>query len=111
MLLYARASCVAGPDETAGRELQGLANKWIRSMEKERGLLVIKLTDASFLRILENAIAFGKPVLLENVPEYLDASLEPLLQRQTFKQGAAMLQMCLRCVSMQHTAHCTAIPL
>ncbi len=29
---------------------------------------------------------FGKPVLMENVMEALDASLEPLLQRQTFKQ-------------------------
>jgi dynein heavy chain, axonemal len=43
-------------------------------MEKSRGLLVIKLTDSGFLRTLENAIAFGKPVLLENVPEALDAS-------------------------------------
>jgi dynein heavy chain len=29
-------------------------------------------------------------VLLENVMETLDASLEPLLQRQTFKQGGAL---------------------
>ncbi len=35
-------------------------------------------------------IQFGKPVLLENVMESLDASLEPLLQRQTFKQGGAL---------------------
>lgn len=46
----------------------------------------IKLTDANYLRTLENAIQFGKPVLLENVMESLDASLEPLLQKQTFKQ-------------------------
>ncbi len=26
--------------------MQGLANKWVRAMEKERGLLVIKLTGA-----------------------------------------------------------------
>ena len=66
---------------------QGLANKWIRAMEKEAGLLVVKLSDANYLRTLENAVQFGKPVLLENVMESLDASLEPLLQRQTFKQG------------------------
>lgn len=35
---------------------QGLANKWIRGMEKENGLLVVKLTDSNFLRTLENAI-------------------------------------------------------
>lgn len=56
-------------------------------MEKEGGLQVIKLTDANYLRTLENAIQFGKPVLLENIAETLDASLEPLLQKQTFKQG------------------------
>ncbi len=31
-------------------------------MEKEAGLLVVKLTDGNYLRTLENAIQFGKPV-------------------------------------------------
>lgn len=66
---------------------QGQGNKWIRNMEKEAGLDIIKLTDKDFLRSLENAIRFGKPVLLENVGEKLDPALEPVLLRQTFKQG------------------------
>jgi len=65
---------------------QGQANKWIRNMEKANSLEVIKLTDPSYLRTLENAIQFGKPVLLENAPEELDPSLEPLLQKQIFKE-------------------------
>ncbi|KAK3261578.1 hypothetical protein CYMTET_29517 [Cymbomonas tetramitiformis] len=69
------------------------ANKWIRGMWKEAGLLVIKLTDGDYLRTLENAVQFGKPVLLENIGETMDASLEPLLDKQTFKQGGAM---CIR---------------
>jgi len=48
---------------------------------------VIKLTDADYIRTLENSIQFGNPVLLENVGEELDPSLEPLLLKQTFKQG------------------------
>jgi len=68
---------------------QGAANKFIRNMEKDRGLIVVKLTDANFLRTLENAMPFGKPVLMENVGEALDASLESLLLKQTFKQGGA----------------------
>lgn len=48
---------------------------------------VIKLTDADYIRTLENSIQFGTPVLLENVGEDLDPSLEPLLLKQTFKQG------------------------
>lgn len=66
---------------------QGQANKWIKSLEKERGLDVIRLSNSDFVRTLENAIRFGKPVLLENVGEELDAILESILLKQTFKQS------------------------
>ena len=39
------------------------------------------------MRTLENSIQFGTPVLIENVGEELDPSLEPLLLKQIFKQG------------------------
>ncbi|CAL8305136.1 unnamed protein product [Lota lota] len=65
---------------------QGQANKWIKNMEKANQLAVIKLSDANFMRVLENSIQFGTPVLLENVGEELDAVLEPVLLKQTFKQ-------------------------
>lgn len=55
-------------------------------MEKDAQLLVIKRSDGNYMRTLENAVQFGKPVLLENVGETLDAALEPLLLKQTFKQ-------------------------
>lgn len=110
---------------------QGQANKWVKAMEVEHNLQVlrttpcpagasepletltssfarwymhpkqllnllppppartqvVKLTDGDYLRTLENAIQFGLPVLLENVMEELDPSLEPLLLKQIFKQG------------------------
>ncbi|VDN35821.1 unnamed protein product [Dibothriocephalus latus] len=66
---------------------QGQANKWIKNMEKEAGIVVVKLTDSDYMRKMENSIQFGIPVLLENVAEELDPVLEPLLLRQTFKQG------------------------
>ncbi|PIK59401.1 putative dynein heavy chain 7, axonemal isoform X2 [Apostichopus japonicus] len=72
---------------------QGQANKWIKNMEKANNLHIIKLTDADFVRTLENCIQFGTPVLLENVAEELDPLLEPLLLKQTFKQGGAI---CIR---------------
>uniref|UniRef100_A0A3Q3X362 Dynein heavy chain ATP-binding dynein motor region domain-containing protein n=1 Tax=Mola mola TaxID=94237 RepID=A0A3Q3X362_MOLML len=43
------------------------------------------------MRTLENCIQFGTPLLLENVGEELDPSLEPLLLKQTFKQGCIRL--------------------
>ncbi|XP_051998583.1 dynein axonemal heavy chain 7 [Xyrauchen texanus] len=72
---------------------QGQANKWLKNMEKSNSLHVIKLTDADFVRTLENCIQFGTPVLLENVGEELDPILEPLLLKQTFKQGGSI---CIR---------------
>ena len=55
-------------------------------MEKDLKLQIIKLSDANYTRNLENAIQFGTPVLLENVGEELDPSLEPILLKSTFKQ-------------------------
>uniref|UniRef100_A0A7S0PNJ6 Dynein heavy chain n=1 Tax=Micromonas pusilla TaxID=38833 RepID=A0A7S0PNJ6_MICPS len=68
---------------------QGQANKWIKNMCKESGIDVIKLSNKDYLRTLANAIRFGRAVLLENIGEQLDAALEPLLQKQTFKQGGS----------------------
>ena len=70
---------------------QDQANTWIRTMERSNGLKVIKLSDKNFLRTLENSIRTGTPVLLEEVEEALDPSLEPILLKQTFKQGGRLL--------------------
>ena len=66
---------------------QGQANKWIKNMERENRLAVIKLTDPNYARTLENSIQFGTPVLIENIGEELDPLLEPVLLKLTFKQG------------------------
>ncbi|GAB1599972.1 hypothetical protein Ahia01_000274700 [Argonauta hians] len=65
---------------------QGQANKWIKNMEKNNQLSIIKLSDANYVRALENCIQFGMPLLLENVGEELDPLLEPVLTKTTFKQ-------------------------
>ncbi|MEW5313906.1 MAG: hypothetical protein WDW38_005438 [Sanguina aurantia] len=70
---------------------QGQANKWVKNMERDHDLRVIKLTDSDYMRTLENAVQFGLPILLENVGEELDPSLEPLLLKQLFKQGGLSL--------------------
>lgn len=70
---------------------QGQANKWVKNSEKDNKLNIIKLTDDDYMRTLENCIQFGSPLLLENVGEELDPSLEPLLLKQTFKQGAKIV--------------------
>ncbi|XP_037670654.1 dynein heavy chain 3, axonemal isoform X2 [Choloepus didactylus] len=65
---------------------QGQANKWIKNMEKTNKLSVIKFSDSNYVRTLENALQLGTPVLLENIGEELDAFIEPILLKATFKQ-------------------------
>lgn len=70
---------------------EGQANKWVKNSERENKLNVIKLTDVDYMRTLENCIQFGTPVLLENVGEELDPSIEPLLLKQIYKQGTVTI--------------------
>jgi dynein heavy chain len=72
---------------------QGQANKWVKNMEKKNKLEIIKLTDADYVRTLENAITFGSPILIEDVKEELDPILDSILQKQTFKSGGSL---CIR---------------
>lgn len=69
---------------------QSQANIWVKNMEKENSLSIIRLTQHDYMRVLENAIQFGQPALLENVEEELDAVLEPILLKQTFKHAGAV---------------------
>lgn len=66
---------------------QGQANKWIKNCEKVNSIRICKLSDPDFMRKMEQCISFGTPMLLENVVEELDPSLQPILQKTTFKQG------------------------
>lgn len=70
---------------------QEQANRWIRSMEGKNDLKIVKLTDSNFMRVLENAIRVGKPVLLEEVGETLDPTLGPILMKHTFMQAGRTL--------------------
>jgi dynein heavy chain len=70
---------------------QGQGNRWIRNFKKENNIGIIKLSTPNFLRTLEMGIREGSAILLENVEESLDPSLEPVLLKQTFKKGGQLL--------------------
>lgn len=59
---------------------------------------VCALTDKDVMRRVENSIRFGQPLLLEGVAETLDAALEPLLLRRTFKSAG------VTCIRLGDTA-------
>ena len=65
---------------------QGQANKWVREMcGSELKIIDLKMKD--FLRDVENGITYGLPVLLQDVLEELDPSLEPVLSKAIIKVG------------------------
>eukprot|EP00106_Octopus_bimaculoides_P014248 XP_014781690.1 PREDICTED: dynein heavy chain 2, axonemal-like [Octopus bimaculoides] len=66
---------------------QGQAIKWIKRMEGKNGLKIIDLQQSDFMRNLEKAIQYGLPVLLQNVQETLDPSLDPILFKSVVKIG------------------------
>ncbi|XP_053982803.1 dynein axonemal heavy chain 7 [Hylaeus volcanicus] len=66
---------------------QSQANKWIRNMEKQNELEIVKLTDDGYMNIIEQALEYGKPVLIENVLEELVAPLDPILMKSIYKMA------------------------
>ncbi|XP_030372078.1 dynein heavy chain 3, axonemal [Scaptodrosophila lebanonensis] len=66
------------------------ANKWIKNMEKNNGLKVIKQSDTNYMQVLELAITYGQPVLIENVGEKLDSNLTPILEKNVIKHKGGL---------------------
>jgi dynein heavy chain len=64
---------------------QSQGNKWMKNMEKANNHKVIKLSNPKFLNIIDTSIRMGFPVLLENVEDKLDPSLEPILTKSIVK--------------------------
>lgn len=56
-----------------------------------QGLKVIDLQQSDYMRTLESAIQFGLPVVLQNVQEKLDPSLDPVLNKSLMRIGRDLL--------------------
>ncbi|XP_078041170.1 dynein heavy chain 3, axonemal [Augochlora pura] len=69
---------------------QNQANKWVKNMEKENKLVVIKLTDPNYVKVVETCIQLGTPVLLENILEEIDAILEPVLLKNIYRERGVL---------------------
>nr|XP_031831701.1 dynein heavy chain 3, axonemal-like [Nomia melanderi] len=60
------------------------ANQWIKTIEKKNSLKVIKLTDSSYVSIIQSSIESGNPILIENIGEQLETSLDPFLKDRIY---------------------------
>lgn len=67
-------------------QLQGL--KWLKNREKN--LKVITMGQGRWLSVLLQAISNGDTVLIENCPENIDPTIEPVLSRAIIKKGRSM---------------------
>lgn len=84
---------------------QAQASSWIRKMEKINNLEVVKFSFPNYMKIIETCVQFGYPALVrgltgllfiipkhtcfkvESVGEEIEAALDPLLYKKTYKQA------------------------
>ena len=64
----------------------GIAANFIKNVEESKQISVIRPTAHNFLRIIENSIKLGIPVLIEDNGEGFDPALEQLSLRKIYKQ-------------------------
>ena len=79
--------------------LTGQALKWIKNMESSRGLKIIDLQMSDYMRTLEQCVQYGFPVVLQNVQERLDPSLDSILNKAIIKIGTYPLTYLLKKLS------------
>ena len=68
---------------------QGLS--WIKQREEANQLRVTSLIDKRFRNTLEDSMAFGTPLLIENVEEEIDPVLDPVLNKEIQRKGRNLI--------------------
>ena len=59
----------------------------MRKREEDNGLVVIQLSQKKWLRDVETAITGGQTLIIENIGEDIDPTLDPVLARAIYKKG------------------------
>jgi len=72
---------------------QQQANKWIKNLEKDNKLSLLKFGTGNFLREVTAAVRIGRPCMVEDVEETIDPAIDPILMKQQFKTEAGIWQI------------------
>ncbi|KAI5057584.1 hypothetical protein GOP47_0027599 [Adiantum capillus-veneris] len=67
---------------------QEQAKKWVKNMEANNDLVVVDLQTEGLMRKMEDCIQLGTPVLLVDVLEQIDPSLDPVLAKAFITRGS-----------------------
>ncbi len=67
------------------------AIKWIMNRELPNGLKIIQQSQAKYIDTVISCIETGTPLLMENLPEDIDAVLDPVIGKQTIKRGRNLI--------------------
>ncbi|XP_014244414.1 dynein heavy chain 2, axonemal isoform X2 [Cimex lectularius] len=60
---------------------QSQAWKWIKNMEAQNGLKIVDFGAPMYLKILETAMKYGSPVLIQNAQEFIDPNVIPQMHK------------------------------
>ena len=66
-------------------QLQGIT--WIKEKLKDDGLISMRIGSKNYLNKIERSIEDGTPVLLENLEEYIDPIIFPIIARKIVRRG------------------------
>lgn len=66
-------------------QTQGI--KWLRQKEEANGLEVFQLNQKGWQRKVEQAITNGRVIIIENLGEDIDATMDPVLSRAIYRKG------------------------
>ena len=66
-------------------QMQGI--KWLKNHEEQKGVDVIQLSANKWTSVLKKAMSNGTSIIIENLSSDLDATLDPVLSRATYKKG------------------------
>ncbi|GBO98704.1 Dynein heavy chain 2, axonemal [Eumeta japonica] len=70
---------------------QGQALIWLSELEQKNDIEIVDFGQPNYLKIMENCLSAGKPVIVQNVGEVIDPSIAPILDKAIIRVGGNLV--------------------